>query len=194
MVPRKPMTVDAVDPLPRRAARVVLRRFRATDVELFQAYRSDPEVGRYQGWLPMTTEAAIVFINTMSVASFGEMDQWMQVAIADPATDQLIGDIGICVHAGDCAHAEIGYSIARAWQGRGLGAEAVRAALALAFDCSGIERVVAVSDARNMASLRLLQRVGMTQVASEDTVFRGEPCTELTFVLSRGAFQSEGRP
>ena len=92
------MTLDAVDPLPRRAARVVLRRFRLVDLESFQAYRADPEVGRYQGWVPMTTDAAIVFINAMSVATLGEADQWMQIAIADPVTDQLIGDIGICVH------------------------------------------------------------------------------------------------
>ena len=172
----------------------MLRRFRLADLESFQAYRADPEVGRYQGWVPMSTDAAIVFFNAMSVATFGEVDQWMQIAIADPVTDQLLGDIGICVHGGDDAHGEIGYSIAAAWQQRGLAAEAVRAALALVFECSGIARVVAVTDARNVASLRLLQRVGMTHTSSEDTVFRGESCTEHTFVLSRCAFQVDGSP
>ena len=188
------MTLDAVDPLPRRAARVVLRRFRLADLESFQAYRADPEVGRYQGWVPMTTAAAIMFINAMSVATFGEADQWMQIAIADPVTDQLIGDIGICVHGGADAHTEIGYSIAAAWQQQGLGAEAVRAALAMAFECSGIERVVAVTDARNVASVRLLQRIGMTHTSSADAEFRGEPCTERTFILSRSAFQADRPP
>jgi RimJ/RimL family protein N-acetyltransferase len=184
------MNLCTADPFPRVAARLMLRRLQITDLDHFQAYRCDPDVGLYQGWLPMTTDAATAFIDEMSAATFATFNQWMQLGVADRVTDQLIGDIGICVHGAAENHAEIGYSMAASWQGRGLGAEAVRTALDLLFEHSDIDRVVAITDARNVASVRLLQRVGMACTESVDTFFRGEPCTELTFVIRREVFRA----
>jgi hypothetical protein len=38
------------EPLPIATARTTLRRLSTDDVAAFQAYRTDPEVGRWQGW------------------------------------------------------------------------------------------------------------------------------------------------
>jgi RimJ/RimL family protein N-acetyltransferase len=46
------------DGLPRGGGNCLLRRLSAEDLLLFQAYRSDPEVGRYQGWEPMDDAVA----------------------------------------------------------------------------------------------------------------------------------------
>jgi RimJ/RimL family protein N-acetyltransferase len=35
--------------------RLALRRFRAADAEALAAYRSDPDVARYQSWTPPVT-------------------------------------------------------------------------------------------------------------------------------------------
>ena len=35
--------------------RLVLRRFRSSDAETLAAYRSDPDVARYQSWTPPVT-------------------------------------------------------------------------------------------------------------------------------------------
>ncbi len=174
-----------VDPLPRVTTHLVLRRLRLGDLVDFQAYRSDPNVGLYQGWLPMSTDEANAFIREMSIATVGRVDEWMQLGIADRVTDRLIGDIGICVRGGASPHCEIGYSLSADWQGQGLATEAVSTALMLLLDCTEIDRVVAVTDAKNGASMRLLERVGMTLASTEDAVFRGEPCTEHMFVVHR---------
>ena len=49
-------------PFPATGATIALRRLEPADLRTFQTYRSDVEVGRYQGWSPMTDAAAIAFI------------------------------------------------------------------------------------------------------------------------------------
>ena len=48
------------DPLPRHGQRITLRRLSLADLEAFQAYRSDPIVGLYQSWTPLSQDAAAI--------------------------------------------------------------------------------------------------------------------------------------
>src|SRR6185503_10052385 len=73
--PRLP-AVRMSDPLPWRSERVVVRRLRAADLERFQAYRHDPEVGRYQGWEPQADAEALAFLEEMAVEPFGRVGEW----------------------------------------------------------------------------------------------------------------------
>jgi [ribosomal protein S5]-alanine N-acetyltransferase len=109
---------------------------------------------------------------------------WMQVAIADPQADVLLGDAGLFV-AADQSHAEIGFTLARAAQGAGLATAAVRSAMDLVFAHTPVARIVGITDLRNTASIRLLERVGMRPVDSHEAVFKGEPCVELVFAKAR---------
>jgi hypothetical protein len=54
------------DPLPRFGAGIALRRLSVSDLAAFQAYRSDPELGRYQGWSPMSEPEARAFLEEMN--------------------------------------------------------------------------------------------------------------------------------
>ena len=170
--------------LPCAAGRVVLRRLVAGDLAAFQAYRHDALIGLYQGWSPQTDEQALAFIETMVGAALFAPGDWFQVGIADPLTDRLIGDIGWCV-AADGASAEIGFSLCAQSQGQGLATEAVGAALQLLFDHTDAASVIGITDARNAASIRLLERLGMRRAATTSAVFRGAACTEHRFVASR---------
>ena len=170
------------DPLPWTSDRVRLRRFRAGDLERFQAYRRDPKVGRYQGWEPMSDEAARAFIAEMGAAGFGRPGEWLQIAIAD-AADALIGDIGLHTLP-DGREAELGITLARAAQGQGLAEEAARTLIAGLRAHTRVRRLFAITDTRNAASARLLGRLGMTLEAEEEAEFRGEPCREWRFGLA----------
>jgi len=181
------MISRTVDPLPRTRSRIVLRRLRVDDLPAFQAYRADPEVGRFQGWSPMPIPAATAFLAGMNTALFGVAGEWFQLGIAEPATDRLIGDIGFCLCGPENEHAEVGFSLARECQGQGLATEAVGTMIEVLFECTKIERVVAMTDERNLSSIRLLQRVGMKRVSQVNSVFRGEPCVEQVYVRHRGA-------
>jgi RimJ/RimL family protein N-acetyltransferase len=177
--------IDAA--LPRFTGRLVLRRFRASDLARFQSYRCDPEVGRYQGWMPMDDAGAAAFIDAMARAPIGVRGEWFQIAVADSATDALVGDIGLGFDDDRAGVAEIGFSMAPAAQGRGLGTEAVRGALAILFD-AGVDLVEGVTDVRNVPSIRLLERVGMRLVRVQEAMCKGEQCTEHVHGISRAAW------
>lgn len=171
-------------PLPCQGVRVTLRRLRATDLPAFQAYRGDPELGRYQGWQAMDDAAAAAFLAEMAAVPFCPPGAWCQIGVADAATDMLLGDIGLHL-AADGATLHIGYTLARAAQGAGRASEAVRLAFDVVFAHTGAQQVLAITDVRNMASVRLLQRLGLRCTATQAAVFRGEACREHHFALDR---------
>jgi RimJ/RimL family protein N-acetyltransferase len=173
------------DALPRTTARLVLRRFDARDLAAFQAYRCDPEVGRYQGWSVLDDAGAAAFLAGMAEVRIGVPGEWFQIAVADKSTDALVGDIGIGFDKDRAGVGEIGFSLAPSAQGRGLGTEAVRCALALLFESGQVVVVEGITDARNAPSIRLLERIGMRLVRTQQTLFKGETCTERVYTVSR---------
>ena len=170
--------------LPHDTPRLRLRRLREADLPRFQAYRGDAELGRYQGWLPMHDAAARAFLRQMADSSFCPRGAWFQLGVADLDGAALIGDIGIHLQP-DGSAAEIGFTLAHEAQGRGLATEAVAAAVALVFAHTSAARVVAITDARNAASVRLLERVGLRRFVTLDAVFRGQACVEHHHVRHR---------
>jgi RimJ/RimL family protein N-acetyltransferase len=138
------MAGPLADPLPLASARVRLRRFRADDLERFQAYRHDPDVGRYQGWAPTSDERARAFIEEMAAEEFGRPGDWLQIAVAG-AGDALIGDIGLRVMAGG-TEAEFGITLARAAQGQGLAEEAARTLIEGLRSRTRVRRLIAIAD------------------------------------------------
>jgi len=175
-----------IEPFPVTGERVVLRRLVPLDLRAFQQYRNDPEVGRYQGWLPMSDAAATAFIGSMMEAPAFQRGTWLQVGIAERASGTLVGDVGLHLST-DGDEGEIGFSLDRAAQGRGLATDAVRLAIASIFSHTLATRVTGTTDARNAASVRLLERVGMKRLKTQDAIFRGEPCVEHTYSIARAA-------
>ena len=93
---------------------------------------------------------------------------WFQVGIAFRETGALIGDCGIRVadvSRASPGQAEIGITLAPAFQGRGLASEALQALLGYLFTGLGMHRVFGSVDPRNLASMRLLKSAGMRQEA-----------------------------
>ena len=54
------------DPLPHLGAGVALRRLNASDLNAFQACRTDADLGCHQGWSPMPEAAALAFLEEMN--------------------------------------------------------------------------------------------------------------------------------
>jgi ribosomal-protein-alanine N-acetyltransferase len=143
-----------------------LRRLAVADLADFQRYRNDPDVGRWQGWKGMDDGAATGFLQEMADSDFCPPGRWFQLGIARRDSDQLIGDIGVHLHGGAGLLAELGFTLTPAAQGRGLATEAVGAALQMLLQHTPVQRIVAVADTRNAASLALLQRLGLRRFAA----------------------------
>jgi RimJ/RimL family protein N-acetyltransferase len=165
--------------------RLILRHFQSHDVSAFVAYRSDPEIARYQSWSSTNEDEARSFMRQQQQTRFGVPGEWFQIAIARKETDALIGDVGVQIKSHDPASAEIGFTLSRENQGKGYASEAVRKVLSVLFEETGVERVEGVTDSRNKASIELLQRVGMSKERVEQTLFKGAPCVEYTFVIKK---------
>ncbi len=174
-------------PLPHETERLRLRRLSPRDLPRFQAYRSDPDVGRFQGWRALPDDQAAAFLQTMAVAPWCPSGEWFQLGVAERESDTLIGDIGLCLRQEYGPTLEVGFTLAATAQRRGLAAEAAQAVLALVFTHTDAARVVAISDARNAAALRLLARLRFSRVAALPADCRGEPCLEHHHVCYRPA-------
>lgn len=176
------MTIPA--DLPRTAGSIVLRRLDPADLRAFQAYRHDAELGRYQGWAATSDEEARDFLGYMSSAKLLQPATWCQIGIAESGSLALIGDIGLLL-ARDARSTEIGFTLRRESQGRGLATAAVQEAIALVFETTRAERVVGTVDTRNVSSIRLLERVGMRKEETRSATSRGEPCTEYVYAIAK---------
>lgn len=170
--------------LPRQFPGGRLRRLHPDDHEAFQTYRSMPELGRYQGWSPMTDAEALEFLDEMHRARLFTPGQWVQLGIGDADADALVGDVGLYLSE-DGTSGEVGFTLQPSAQGRGIAGRAVREAVQLLFATTPVARVVGITDARNLPSIRLLERLGFELIESRQVVFRGEPCTERVHALGR---------
>ena len=166
----------------------MLRRFRPPDLAAFLAYRNDPDVARYQGWsLPYPLQRGQRMLAELAGEDPDTPGQWFQFAVALAGTDELIGDCGVHVPETEPRQAEIGFTFAAAWQGRGYATEAVRRLLDYLFDELGKHRVVAACDARNVRSSALLRRVGMRRegLLRQGVWAKGEWTDEELFAVLR---------
>ncbi|MGH9369468.1 MAG: GNAT family N-acetyltransferase [Thermoanaerobaculia bacterium] len=91
-----------------------------------------------------------------------EEDKALTLALEVREQRRLCGAIGLRLEAGD-RHAELGYWVAVADWGRGFCTEAARAVVDHGFRALGLHRVWASHFARNPASGRVLEKIGMTR-------------------------------
>ncbi len=171
--------------LPQVTERLILRRFVDLDMERFLAYRQDPQVARFQGWSMLSDTEAKLFINEMQTAVVGIPGEWFQIAIAHQQSNLLLGDIGMQVYLENPTIVELGFTLRYEAQGQGYAQEAIQALINSLFQLGTISKIVGISDNRNEPSIRLLKRLGMNLVRSEEVEFKGELCIEQTFELAK---------
>jgi RimJ/RimL family protein N-acetyltransferase len=144
--------------------RLLLRRSLPKDAEAIAAYRSDPDVYRYQGWERTDAEGIRAEVEDMAGRAPGESGGWVQLSVEERQSGRLVGDVGLSPADGEPGVIKVGYTIAPAFQGRGYATEAVGALAAYAFDRLGAEVLRAYASAENLPSIRVAEKVGMRLV------------------------------
>ncbi len=165
--------------------RLRLRHFTDADLAPFMAYRNDPEVARYQGWEGISEPEAHAFLQEQKEIQPGVPGQWFQIALEFKETGRLIGDCALKIEEHDERQAKIGYTLSRAYQGRGLASEAVTCVLEYAFVTLGLHRVIAITDCENAASVALLERLGLRREGHffQNAWFKGKWADEYLYAL-----------
>jgi ribosomal-protein-alanine N-acetyltransferase len=151
---------SAAPPLPEtlRTERLVLRLPAMADARaIFDGYAQDAEVSRYLIWRPHASIAETrAFLRTcVGSRQTAAKRTWTITSAGDGG---LLGMIDARLHG---FHAEIGYALKRSAWGRGLMTEASRAVVEAVLHVPGMFRVAALCDVDNVASARVLEKVGM---------------------------------
>jgi RimJ/RimL family protein N-acetyltransferase len=141
--------------------RLLLRRSVSEDAEPVSAYRSDPEVGRWQGWDRTDPEGVRLAIEEMADRAPGEPGGWVQLSVIERDTSRLVGDIGMSPADGESGVVKVGYTIDPAFQGRGYATEAVGTLVDYALGTLGADVVRAYASGDNLPSIRVMEKVGM---------------------------------
>ena len=135
--------------------RLLLRPFAQADAEDLFDYAGDPRVGPIAGWPAHgSVEESREIISTVFAAP-------NVFAVVLRETGRVVGTIGFIWIDDEHNCAEIGYSLAQEYWGRGLMTEALRAMLEFAFVRLHLNRVEAMFDVRNRASGRVMEKCGM---------------------------------
>ncbi|MFE9201906.1 GNAT family N-acetyltransferase [Micromonospora sp. NPDC007230] len=170
--------------LPIRTDRLLLRQYRVDDVDALLAYYGDPLVARYVPWEPWSREHAAEQvakrINRLGVTGIDSA-----LALVVEHKGEVVGDVVLWPADETLSRGEMGWIFHPSMSGRGFATEAVRALIGVAFEHCGMHRVIARLDARNEASARLCQRVGMVQEAHlrQDYWMKGEWADTLIYGL-----------
>ena len=161
--------------------RLILRRYREDDLQDLYEYLSDPEVVKFEPYLPMSMEETVAELR--SRIADPEM-----IAVELKSTGKLIGNLYLGKREFDTL--ELGYVFNRHYWGQGYAKESCEALIQQAFS-EGIHRIYAECDPENSNSWRLLERLGFTKKAHfRQNVFfwkdaQGNPIWKDTFLSAR---------
>jgi RimJ/RimL family protein N-acetyltransferase len=101
----------------------------------------------------------------------------------------VIGDLSLTLTSAEHRQGEIGFLVHPDHQGRGYATEAAGALLGLAFGTFALHRVVGRLEARNTASARVLEKLGMRREAHlvENELVKGEWQSEVVYAALRAS-------
>jgi len=98
----------------------------------------------------------------------------VMIADADAAGRRVVGSIVFTGGPGPDGAVELAYGVEEGSQGRGYATEAVRACMGWAFEQAGVLAVRATTFAWHLASLRVIEKVGMARVGVREHETMGE--------------------
>jgi RimJ/RimL family protein N-acetyltransferase len=158
-----------------RTDRLLLRRWRASDLDPLAGLNADPIVMEH---FPATrTRAQSAELIERSERCFDERGYGLW-AVEIPAQEPLIGFVGLEPVGVDLDFGpavELGWRLARAFWKRGLASEAAAAAIAFAFERLALAELVSYTAACNVRSRRVMERLDMRRDPSEDFIHPGLP-------------------
>jgi RimJ/RimL family protein N-acetyltransferase len=182
-------------PLP--TERLLLRPFAPTDFDALLAIQSRADVARYLYWDPRTSaevrETLAAKVRNTAIVAEGDN---LSLAAELRSTGELIGDCSLHWTSAEHRQGEISFVFHPDHHGHGYATEAAVALLALAFDGLGLHRVVGRLEARNGASARVLERLGMRKEAHlvDNEYVKGEWQSEVVYALLDREWAAAGAP
>lgn len=178
------VTVLLTERVELQTQRLLLRPWRLSDVDDAFTYASDPDWARYLWDVPhpYTREDAEEFVRSATERTWSKQAQFAIIKNGKP-----IGGVHIYIADEASKICGLGYNVGRIYWGQGIATEAARVVLDFGFRVFEPQKVLCKADARNLESLKVMQKLGMTQEAllRKHRLFRGEYIDEVWFGILR---------
>ena len=143
-----------------QSQRLIIQPMDVTDATTLYAYRSHPDVVRFQSMMFKNEREAQHFIQNHQGFDFGIPETWFQLGIYLKPEQELIGDIGVHFLDKNLETVEIGYTITPAHQRNGYAFEVVHKFLDFLFKDQNTNTVIGITNSQNRSSIKLLARLG----------------------------------
>ena len=141
--------------------RLSIEPLKRSDLDTFVNYRQDAEIARFQSWdTTYSAEQALELIESQAGVKLPSEGQWLQLGIHDLISGELTGDLALHLVSESQSVFELGFTTASKHQGRGFAREAASRLMSFLFSEIGAKKIVAHTDRRNVASIRLLLSLG----------------------------------
>ena len=172
--------------------RLSLRPYVFDDLDALYDIQSLPEVTRYLMYGTRDRDQVREILEQRIRADGPERDA-VNLAVVLPDSGTLIGDVVLFLRNPEHRQGEIGYVFHPDHGGRGYATEAARVLLRLGFTDYGLHRIIGRLDARNTASARVLERLGMRREAHfvENEIVKGEWTDEVVYAMLEDEWRSQ---
>ncbi len=154
-----------MEPITLTGQRILLRELRREDWPAIHAYASRSEVCRFQPWGPNTPDETQAFVGEAVASAEALPRRRYALAIALAPTlaraGTVIGLAELNVRDARSAVGELAYVLQPEDWGQGYATEAANALLRFGFERLHLHRIYATCDPRNVASARVLEKLGM---------------------------------
>ncbi|CRK83394.1 GNAT family N-acetyltransferase [Neobacillus massiliamazoniensis] len=145
-----------------KTERIYLREFQLSDWQEVHKYASQERVCRYQPWGPNSLKESQSFVKQVLVDSAKEPRTRYALAINNKE-DRLIGAGELNIRDAHNKKGEIGYIINPEYWGKGIATDAATLIIGFGFHQLKLHRIYATCDPRNIGSIRVLEKAGMTK-------------------------------
>ena len=172
---------------------MTLRPYEMGDLAGLHDMYGREDVCRYLPWEMMDVDQARAKLEQrVRQTRIGTDGDPLVLAAVDTATGRIVGEFMLRLISSESRQGEIGWSIHPDAQGRGLATEGGAEMLRLGFDGSGLHRIVAGSDPRNVASIRVMERLGMHREAlfTESEFRKGEWADDAIYAILESEWRS----
>jgi RimJ/RimL family protein N-acetyltransferase len=178
---------------PLRTSRLTLRPYTIDDLDGVYDLQSRPGVTRYLPFDARTRDQVRTWLeDRIQATPSGDEGGSLTLAVALPENGAVIGDVVLFVRSREHRQGEIGYVIHPDHSGKGYATEAAGAMLRLGFDELRLHRIMGRIDARNTASARVLERLGMRREAHfrQNELVKGEWTDEIVYAMLEDDWRS----
>lgn len=168
-----------------RTERLTLREFAPGDWKALHGIESRPEVARYQSFAPRTPDESRRYVLAAIEDAAHDPRLTFDLAVILAAEDRLIGRCGLGAGEEEPREAVLWYTLHPDAWGHGYATEAARAMVDFGFRTLGLHRIWADCDPANVASWRVLEKIGMRREGHlvENAWVKGEWADSLIYAI-----------